>query len=1566
MSACSGPVRFLGGCGGFGWLVVVVVAAACSDGSPASDVASVDGSVSTASSAPGAASESEPEPAPEVSAGASELLSASEIYARVSPSVAFIETAAQRHGSGILVDGGYVVTNYHIVWPHREARVVFPDGAEFSTPVVGWDPFADLAVLGPIDASVSPLRLADGEAMTPGSDVYLVGYPSERNLYPEPSITAGILSRFREWDVYGITMLQTDADIAGGQSGGALVNGFGEVVGISTWSFSRAGFSVATSAADDALIVQSLIEDYETYGGFEPLPVAEAGDFEYRVDLEHIWDRQAFAFDGEEGLVLSVEIDGPHDGEIVVGGPAGEVASVDETYAGVESAVVELPVDGPTFVAVSTEPADTDLRAPSSYVLSSSVRLAPFEDPDDGTRLAPGDVIGGVINYHADVDWYPLNLTAGDTILVWTDAIATDTLVYIDSPTGEFDPLALDDDSGPALFGHSTNAELVYTAPVTGEYFVVVSDPSGAAGGDYFLGVDYLSGSDTATTVPTHREVRFVVTGTTTWQELFGEIAPAEQQCIADALGDDLLADVAARPIMDDSAAVHWLLDIFRCLNTETAEEVALSVMVARMRSDGVPLDTNNVACLREALAATDVMGLIAEDDNQILNEFQMRAAACLSESAPRTQGLAPVDEVSFARRVVGGRLNAGNNTGDGDFFVDFMSNGRFVESGQIPGSYRYSSEGPNSGTLTLTFDGGDYGGSCTISLMFDSVTTGALRYTCGSGIQDQRNWQIELIDQEAAFLDSDYATRSIPENIPAGINVDTPVSAVGAGPLTYTMSGLDAESFVIVADTGQIRTREGIVYDHETENRYTVTVDVVDSRGGSDTIDVAILVEDLLPACGPPRNLRTSSGDQRLTVRWGLPRETAGQAQVLGYEVEIRRGDDGPWTDRRTFLGPNISATTYDGLANEIAYQIRIRPINTEADCQWSPPFWGIPTADLAPKDPVELFDRLGTQPIGVPSRNFRFLTPERCRHTSGGVTLDANCRYHNTGPDTGRISLEFDDPSRGSCAITLAYSTLTAGSFGDECFDAGVNTNVPFDRSFRMPNSVPQFEDEADVPRAPRTAEEFDVLVWGRGDFIPGLWFGCAPVFDTCEFAPGHGLRVERDPATGIPTYTTGEYSYENTGPSRGVLTFRTDDGNNYVFTLDFEPSGNVRATIGSLDGAAPVWPGMPHATLGLEAQPILLPIPPSWSAAIAIETDVAPEDWDGLESRIPTPSSPVHPISPRDNLLGRTLLGRIPGLADAAFGGGEDGDEGTSEQGGVGHGFGYNKLGHNRAIVTFDFWNYSEMFPESYFRLDELQRNLSGSLWVFDLTFTSDGAAKYTLTITQEGHVPTVLEGTADFTGDGIILDEFPEEVVLPDDPPQAPGVDLSGVEVAAGVTTSRIGGSDVQTLLIRDQGLKPASYRAGDWLEPKDGSNQRMMIMGAGQAVEVSYEAPSPVEYLTVASESGLAGAPTVAAPMVLRDQMETGPLGFVPSTLDTNWNPYAINANLSQSSQAPILQLFVVCMQSGADIPKRGARYFSEPKAAEGRIQTCQRNCVLSETASIQECVWKCEENAAGN
>ena len=795
----------------------------------------------------------------------------------------------------------------------------------------------------------------------------------------------------------------------------------------------------------------------------------------------------------------------------------------------------------------------------------------------------------------------------------------------------------------------------------------------------------------------------------------------------------------------------------------------------------------------------------------------------------------------------------------------------------------------------------------------------------------------VPTASQEVEFSEGESATRSIPENTPGGINVGAPLSAEGDGTLTYTINGPDAISFTIVPAMGQVRTKDGVVYDYETKNRYTVTVDAADENGESDTIDVIIHIEDLVPACQSLRNLRTNHSDQRLTVRWNPLHDGDGQARVLGYQTEIRRGDSGSWTDRRTFLGRRIGAMVYGGLDNGIGYQIRVRPINTEEDCQWSPPFWGIPAKFPTPRYPT---DRFGTNPVGAPDRNWRFLTPERCRYTAEGVALDANCRYENTGQDTSRIVLEFDDPSRGSCAIELAFSSLTAGSFVDECFEAGVNTEVPFDTTFRMPRSSPQTESEIDVPRSPRTKEEFDVLAWGRDDLIPGLLFGCPPIVPGCGFDPGEVWRVERDLVTGLPHYTQGKYTYENAGTSQGVLTFQTTSGDSYVFTLDFEPSGNMRVTITDDEGGVPEWPGIPDLDLALGGQPILLPIPPSLSAAIAIETDYGPEDVDYTDSA-------------RRDLVHRAFA---EPLIDQAL----RCSAGTECDQVLNFRWDYFRLGRNRAIVTVEFPALRD--PEDLDSIEEPERTrlkeLNGSTWSFDLTFTSDRAARYTLTITKEGHLPVVKQGFVDFNGDSINLEEFPDELLPPTRPPQASGEDRSGVEVAAAITANRIGGADIQTFLIGGQGVQPAAYQPGDWLEPKDGGNQRMMIVGVSQATAAA--SPTAARYVP--------NFPSVLVvrPVVFLDRQTLELVRFTSFTPNMSYSAWGGSTSHFAVVEPTITQLSVVCMQEGNGIPTRGARYFSQPKTTEGPVQMCQRNCVLNKTLDIQECVWKCEMNAEGN
>ena len=113
-------------------------------------------------------------------------LSQEELYKRIAPSVAFIETPIidggrrvsllngeidqvvdeldySYTGSGVLIEGGYIVAAYLAVWPYRAVRVVFAAGSEYSdVPVVNYDPLAGWALLGPVDTPAAPLSLGNG------------------------------------------------------------------------------------------------------------------------------------------------------------------------------------------------------------------------------------------------------------------------------------------------------------------------------------------------------------------------------------------------------------------------------------------------------------------------------------------------------------------------------------------------------------------------------------------------------------------------------------------------------------------------------------------------------------------------------------------------------------------------------------------------------------------------------------------------------------------------------------------------------------------------------------------------------------------------------------------------------------------------------------------------------------------------------------------------------------------------------------------------------------------------------------------------------------------------------------------------------------------------------------------------------------------------------------------------------------------------------------------------------------------------------------------------------------
>ncbi len=142
-------------------------------------------------------------------------------------------------GSGIVIDrDGHIVTNYHVVEGQRTLKVILEDGTASRATVLGTDPSNDLAVLRsefPKDR-LSPATLGDSSVMRPGDAVFAIGSPFNQPF----SVTSGIISATGRSTQSSFTgrslrdMLQTDAAVNPGNSGGPLFNITGEVVGINT------------------------------------------------------------------------------------------------------------------------------------------------------------------------------------------------------------------------------------------------------------------------------------------------------------------------------------------------------------------------------------------------------------------------------------------------------------------------------------------------------------------------------------------------------------------------------------------------------------------------------------------------------------------------------------------------------------------------------------------------------------------------------------------------------------------------------------------------------------------------------------------------------------------------------------------------------------------------------------------------------------------------------------------------------------------------------------------------------------------------------------------------------------------------------------------------------------------------------------------------------------------------------------------------------------------------------------------------------------------------------------
>ena len=190
----------------------------------------------------------------------SKLLTASEVYAQNVNSTVGIttsittnyfgyQTTAAAAGSGfILTQDGYILTNYHVVESSDSIKVTTYDGTSYDAQLIGYDESNDIAVLK-VDANdLTPVVLGDSDSVSVGDSVVAIGNPLGELTF---SLTAGAISALDRPVTLssGTTMnlMQTDCAINSGNSGGALFNMYGEVIGITNAKYSSSSSSSEAS-----------------------------------------------------------------------------------------------------------------------------------------------------------------------------------------------------------------------------------------------------------------------------------------------------------------------------------------------------------------------------------------------------------------------------------------------------------------------------------------------------------------------------------------------------------------------------------------------------------------------------------------------------------------------------------------------------------------------------------------------------------------------------------------------------------------------------------------------------------------------------------------------------------------------------------------------------------------------------------------------------------------------------------------------------------------------------------------------------------------------------------------------------------------------------------------------------------------------------------------------------------------------------------------------------------------------------------------------------------------------
>ncbi len=211
-------------------------------------------------------------------------------------------------GSGVIIDSeGYIVTNYHVIENARELIVTLSEGEELPARVVGADSPTDLAVLKVEKRGLPAAVLANSDYLRVGEPAIAIGNPLGLDF--QQTVTLGVVSaRERSITIQGqkFTFIQTDAAINDGNSGGALVNIYGQVIGINTAKIKIPGVE-GMGFAIPSNTVKEITRDLIAHGRVERPWLGI-----YLSTLTPM-DAQRFALSVQEGVLIR---------DVIKGGPA--------------------------------------------------------------------------------------------------------------------------------------------------------------------------------------------------------------------------------------------------------------------------------------------------------------------------------------------------------------------------------------------------------------------------------------------------------------------------------------------------------------------------------------------------------------------------------------------------------------------------------------------------------------------------------------------------------------------------------------------------------------------------------------------------------------------------------------------------------------------------------------------------------------------------------------------------------------------------------------------------------------------------------------------------------------------------------------------------------------------------------------------------------------------------------------------------------------------------------------------------------------------------------------------